>query len=283
MDIVFLQTADPFRYKRMLDATARTVIAYCQRHELSYESYVGIKRGYFPWHATFNRMFQFRELLDRGFSGWGVYLDADAYIHDVDFALADYLQAHAGRAGIMTSIPGEPHPWCINAGVVLLNLGNPGGREIVTRWLDRYLSIDDSRLRQMDVWDDGESDQSMLFELLHHNPHLREAVHYDDGSVINAHNARFIRQLLRSLSPDLEARTRALEALTGSLHSGTTDLSTIIVSALYRSILGREPDQNGLTAYSNLVDVRGIEEGTAYVAMELISSEEYRSRLEAQG
>lgn len=279
MEIVFLQTADPFRYKRMLDATARTVTAYCQRHDFSYESYVGIKRGYFPWHATFNRMFQFRELLDRGFSGWAIYLDADAYVHDPEFELEAYLRSHADRAGIMTSIPGEPHPWCINAGVVLLNLGNPGGREIATRWLDRYLSIDDSRLRQMDVWDDGESDQSMLFELLHHNSHLREAVHYDDGSVINAHNARFIRQLLRSLSPDLESRTRALEALTGSLHSGTTNLSTIIVSALYRSILGREPDQGGLTAYSNLVDVQGIEEGTAYVANELLGSEEYRRRM----
>jgi len=279
LEIVFLQTADPFRYKRMLDATARTVTAYCQRHDFSYESYVGIKRGYFPWHATFNRMFQFRELLDRGFSGWAIYLDADAYVHDPEFELEAYLRSHADRAGIMTSIPGEPHPWCINAGVVLLNLGNPGGREIATRWLDRYLSIDDSRLRQMDVWDDGESDQSMLFELLHHNSHLREAVHYDDGSVINAHNARFIRQLLRSLSPDLESRTRALEALTGSLHSGTTNLSTIIVSALYRSILGREPDQGGLTAYSNLVDVQGIEEGTAYVANELLGSEEYRRRM----
>jgi len=49
----------------------------------------------------------------------------------------------------------------------------------------------------------------MLFELPHQNPHLREAVHYDDDSTINAHNARFIRQLLRSLSPDLESRTRS--------------------------------------------------------------------------
>jgi len=267
----------------MLDATARTVIAYCQRHELSYESYVGIKRGYFPWHATFNRMFQFRELLDRGFSGWGVYLDADAYIHDLDFELKGYLRTHADRAGIMTSIPGEPHPWCINAGVVLLNLGNPGGREIVTRWLDRYLSIDDSRLRQMDVWDDGESDQSMLFELLHHNPHLREAVYYEDGSVINAYNARFIRQLLRSLSPDLESRTNALEALTDPLHSDAPNLAITIASALYRSILDREPDESGLRAYSNLIQAQGVEEGTRYVATELIRSEEYRSRFKVQG
>lgn len=278
LDIVFLQTADPFRYKRMLDATARTVIEFCRRHQFAYENYVGIKRGYFPWHATFNRMFQFRELLDRGFAGWAIYLDADAYINDIEFDVAAYLREHSGRAGIMTTIPGEPHPWCINAGVILLNLGHDHGREIATRWLDRYLSIEDSRLRQMEVWDDGESDQSMLFELLDGNPHLRESVHYDDGSVINAHDARFIRQLLRSLSPDLESRTRALEALAGSLISGTTNLSNIVVSALYRSILGREPDKGGLEAYSNLVDHKGIEEGTLYTANELLNSNEYRLR-----
>lgn len=278
MDIIFLQTADPYRYKRMLDATARTVIEYGRRHGHGYESYVGIKRGYFPWHATFNRMFQFRELIDRGFAGWAVYLDADAYIHDMDFDLTTYLHGHADRAGIMTSIPGEPYPWCINAGVILLNLGDVRGREIATRWLDRYLAIDDGRLRTMEVWDDGESDQSMLFELLHHNPHLREAVHYDGGSIINAHNARFIRQLLRSLSPDLESRTNALEALADAVVSGKTNLSTTIVTALYRSILGREPDSGGLGAYSNLVDLRGVEEGTRYVADELLNSDEYRLR-----
>lgn len=265
MDIVFLQTADPNRYKRMLDATARTVIEYCRRHGTAYENYVGVKRGHFPWHATFNRMFQFRELIERGYSGWAVYLDADAYIHDLDFDLSSFLGERLDRAGIMTSIPGQPHPWCINAGVVLLNLGHPYGREIATRWLDRYLGIDDVQLRGMEIWDDGNSDQSMLFELLDANPHLREAVDYDDGGLINSHNARFIRQLLRSLSPDLEVRTLELEKRVNAILPGKTNISDVVVTALYRAILGRDPDQGGLQGYSNQIDLNGLEEGTRAV------------------
>jgi len=279
LDIVFLQTADPYRYKRMLDATARTAIQYCERHGYAYESYVGIKRGYFPWHATFNRMFQLRELIDRGFRGWAVYLDADAYVNDLDFDLAAYLTARANRAGIMTTIPGEPHPWCINAGVLLLNLGHAVGREIAELWLGRYLDIDDADLRTMAIWDDGNSDQSMLFEILHHNPHLRAAIEYDDGQFINAYQARFIRQLLRSLSPDLETRTRELETVTGSLVAAQPVASSV-VSALYRALLQREPDEMGLAAYVNHVAIHGVEEGTRFVADEIIHSEEYR-RLKA--
>ena len=281
MDIVILQTADAQRYKRMLDATARTAIEYARRHGLTYENYIGIKRGYFPWHATFNRMFQFRELLDRGFRGWAVYMDADAYIHDLDFDLRTYLRDKADCAGVMTTIPEAPFPWCINAGVVLLNLGNPQGSEIAVRWRERYLCIDDARLRTMSVWDDGESDQSMLFDILNDDAALRSGVHFDDGSVINSHKAKFIRQLLRSLSPDLGERIRALEAEVDLIlgeHSYSANLPSMIVSGLYRALLRRDPDPTGLNGYADYIREAGIEDGTQFVANELMNSAEYRER-----
>lgn len=281
MDIVFLQTADPHRYKRMLDATARTVTEYCRRHGFAYESYVGSKRGYYPWHATFNRIFQFRELIDRGFDGWAIYMDADAYIHDLDFDLAGFLRSRPDRAGVMTTIPGAPIPWSINAGVVLLNLGDSRGREIVARWLDRYLRIDDGRLRTMDVWDDGESDQSMLFDTLNSEAVLRDSIDYDDGRLFNSHDARFIRQLLRSLSPDLGERTRALENAVSAVlrdHAANTPLASAITSGLYRAILCRDPDRAGLNGYAKFIDETGVEEGTCYVARELLASAEYQQR-----
>lgn len=277
MDVVFLQTADPYRYKRMLDATARTITEYCRRHGYTYESYVGIKRGYFPWHATFNRMFQFRELVDREFSGWAVYLDADAYINDLDFDLDAYLDRFGQRAGIMTTIPGAPHPWCINAGVILLNLGNSSAREIVRRWLDKYLRIEDDRLRGMSVWDDSESDQSMLFDVLCEDSALRDAIHYDDGATVNSSDAIFIRQLLRSLSTDIDTRTNMLEALSGQLLSDRKSASLQVVAALYRGLLRREPDDGGLASYARLVDASGLEEGTRLVAHELVHSDEYKA------
>jgi hypothetical protein len=278
LDIVFLQTADPFRYKRMLDATARTVLEYCRRHETAYESYIGIKRGYFPWHATFNRMFQLRELLDRGFLGWAVYLDADAYIHDLDFDLKSYLGNRSDRAGIMTSIPGAPSPWCINAGVILLNLAHDKGREIVVRWLESYHAIDDTKLQRMETWDDGESDQSMLYELLDRDASIREAVEYDDGSIINSPDARFVRQLLRSLSTDLETRTRALEAFVASIVDGRSDPASEVVTGLYQAILRRNPDRSGLENYAHEVHRTGLIDGTRFVAAELLESAEYRQK-----
>jgi hypothetical protein len=277
LDVVFLQTADPYRYKRMLDATARTITEYCRRHGYAYESYVGIKRGYFPWHATFNRMFQFRELVDREFPGWAVYLDADAYINDLDFDLDAYLGRFQQRAGVMTTIPGSPHPWCINAGVILLNLGNASAREIVRRWLDKYLQIEDDRLRGMSVWDDSESDQSMLFDVLCEDSALRDAIHYDDGATVNSSEAMFIRQLLRSLSPDIDTRTNMLEALSGELLSDRKSASLQVVAALYRGLLRREPDDGGLSSYVRLVDASGLEEGTRLVAHELVHSDEYKA------
>ena len=282
MDIVILQTADAHGYKRMLDATARTAIEYCRRHDLAYENYVGIKRGYFPWHATFNRVFQLTELVDRGFAGWAVYMDADAYIHDLDFDLRAYLSDKPHCAGIMTTIPGAPMPWAINAGVILLNLGQEQGRTIATRWRDRYMRIDDRRLRTMSIWDDGESDQSMLFDVLDEDAALRGAVHFDDGSVINSHGARFIRQLLRSLSPSLADRIIALQVLTDAIVDGggpsPDDVPALIVSGLYRALLGRDPDPTGLRNYADHIRAGSLDEGTRYVASELASSAEYHAR-----
>lgn len=284
MDIVFLQTADPFRYKRMLDATARTVTEYCRRHGFGYESYVGVKRGYFPWHATFNRMFQFRELLDRGFTGWAIYLDADAYIYDLDFDLRSYLSDKAHHAGVMTTIPGAPHPWCINAGVIFLNLGHERGQEIAARWLDRYSQISNARLRTMEVWHDGESDQSMLFDLLLQEPSIRAAVHYEDISLINSYDARFIRQFLRSLSPDLGDRTTAImSAVDDVMHRGAAqsrdvDVAEEIVSRLYHIILRRGPDA-GSIGYSQLIAAKGMTLAVPEVVQLLLDSPEYKSRV----
>lgn len=282
MDIVILQTADAENYKRMLDATARTAIEYSRRHGIAYESYLGIKRGYFAWHATFNRMFQFRELIDRGFRGWAIYMDADAYINDLDFDLRAYLSDKMGCAAILTTIPGAPVPWAINAGVVLLNLGHQRGCDIATQWLDRYLRIDDGRLRTMSEWHDGESDQSMLFDVLNEDAALRDAVHYDDGSVINSHDARFIRQLLRSLSPDLDERIRALQRLADTIidaeKPAPDDVPALIVTGLYRALLKRNPDRIGLKAYADHISTNRIDEGTRFVASELLGSAEYLSR-----
>ncbi len=100
-DILFIQTADPFRYRRMLAITAESVASYCRRHGHSYESFVGLKRGRWPWQAAYNRIVQLREIADRGFSGWVVHVDADAWIDDAAFDLRGYLADKRDIAVVM--------------------------------------------------------------------------------------------------------------------------------------------------------------------------------------
>lgn len=92
MGIVFVQTADPIRYRIFLEITSQTVREYCARHGFGYESFLGIARGYHPWQATYNRIPILRRWADSGFSGWICYLDADAYIADLAFDLRAYLR-----------------------------------------------------------------------------------------------------------------------------------------------------------------------------------------------
>jgi hypothetical protein len=96
----FIQTCDPFNYRDMLGATSRNVTEYCRRHGHEYQAFIGIRRGVHAWHATFNRIPMLEDMVARGDCGWIVYLDADAYIEDLDFDLATYLSGLGDRAAV---------------------------------------------------------------------------------------------------------------------------------------------------------------------------------------
>lgn len=285
MDITFLQTADPHRYKRMLDATSRTVIEYCRRHGFAYENYVGIKRGFHGAHATFNRMFMLEELMERGHRGWALYMDADAYVQDLDFDLRAYLNDKSAHSAIMATIPGESVPWHINAGVLFFNLGHERAVALLRDWKRRYMAVSDERLRGLtSVWD-HENDQTMLYEALDQHPTLREPVLFVDPLLFNHHEGRFIRQFLASLDTNVESRTDKIVAAVGEVlresdeQKGGSSAEAAAVSALYRTILKREPDE-GSAGYVQLVAARGLALGVPEVAGYLLDSQEYKSRLD---
>jgi hypothetical protein len=56
LHVKFLQTADPEKYARLLEVSARSTRAFCAIHGHQYDAFVGLKRGRYPWHATFNRI-----------------------------------------------------------------------------------------------------------------------------------------------------------------------------------------------------------------------------------
>ena len=214
--IIVLQTADAERYAAILATTAPNVREYCRRHGLGYESFLGIKRGFHPWQATFNRIPMLVELVERGFTGWALYLDADAWFHDLDFDLAGYLADKQDRAAILAASGVTEQAWDINAGVALINLGHPLGRELIAQWAAGFAAHSDEDLRQGETWFDHGNDQDLLHQILRRDAAIADAVLIERNSFMNGPHARFIRQHLRAQSPSFERRLRTLsEAVAG--------------------------------------------------------------------
>lgn len=283
LSIILFQTADPIHYREMLAATSRTAIEFCRRHGHGYESYLGIKRGVWPWQASFNRIFQYKELMERGHRGWAVHLDADAYIHDLDFDLEAYLADKADRAAVLIPVDETADPCHINSGVSLINLGHHLGRELVRNWMAALMDVSDERLAELEHWPEDTNDQTMLHVILRDTARIREAVHFESPTLINSERARFIRQKLRAYLPNQQERTRALTLLVdemlgaGNGESAAERLGPVVVSAAYRAVLHRDADAGGLADASAHIRDVGLEQGIYETIANMLASPEYRT------
>ncbi len=226
-DIVLLQTSDATVYAPMLAVTATNVREYARRHGYGYDSFVGIKRGFHPWQATFNRIPMLAELLDRGFTGWAFYLDADAYIQDLDFDLEAYLADKQDRAAIFATSGVTDRAWDVNAGVALINFGHPQGRALVRSWAERFAAHSDDFLRDAVEWIHDGNDQDLLHHILREEPEIAAAVHVVPMTFMNGPHASFVRQQLRTMAPTLQARLEILtEAVAGTFRNTCDAIAT---------------------------------------------------------
>lgn len=216
-ELLFLQTADAQKYRPMFEITSRTVVEYCNRHNLNCQFFIGICRGNQPWHATFNRIVLLRRLLNSGFSGWVCYLDADAFITDLDYDIRAYLRDKDHIAMVIAtddvSAPDRPY-WAVNAGTFLINLGNPWGQQIVYDWADRFDDVSDKELLNPGEW--SFDDQGLLTDVLRTLPEGERAVLTlrDYPNLINYSHGMFISQLMRADHRRLDERERQLRAET---------------------------------------------------------------------
>lgn len=209
-DVTILQTCDAVRYLPLLHCGRTANERYAARHGFTYSSFVGIKRGYHPWHACFNRLFMLNELAAAGYRGWAFYLDADAYVYDQTFDLRTYLDRHQDRS--MIAAPGgTSQKWDINDGVFLLNLGHADAREIVDRWLEHYMATPDDALRAASEWEDVPSDQPRLHEIFMTIPRLIDDLLVEDKQFLNAYRSSFVRQVLRGNGLTLEYRLQLMQ------------------------------------------------------------------------
>ena len=251
VNVTFLQTADLDLYRPLLEATSRTVREYCGRRGYAYESFCGVFRGHHPWQATYNRIVMLRRLLEAGFLGWACYLDADAYIADLDFDLDVFLTTKENVAMVFAPGGSPPSWWNVNAGVCLFNFAHPVARSVVRDWFERFDAITDLKLQDARDWDRAPDDQTLLWESLKHVPDAETHTWIDavEPRTLN-YDGRFIKQVLRA-SGTLEERLRVLTARIDTILGSVADqevrtLRTAFATALYRVALMREPDPPGL-------------------------------------
>ncbi|MBV8525085.1 MAG: hypothetical protein JOY71_23680 [Acetobacteraceae bacterium] len=260
MSVLFLQTSES-TYRPLLDQTSRTVREYCSRHGCSYELVFGILRGFHPWQATFNRISMLRQLLDVGHSGWVCYMDADAYIADLDFDIRTYLIDKSGTSLIIGAGAPDAPWWHVNAGVFLINLSHSAGKRIVRGWSDRFSAITDLQLQSYDDWTTAPEDQLLLAQTLQAMPEIEDMVHIDKQvpHVINYSDGLFIKQQLRAYG-SFDERVRRTEEEVNSVldpvRQGSATRSRALATlariqeevarAVYTTILLREPESTEL-------------------------------------
>jgi hypothetical protein len=209
-DITLIQTCDGPYYFPLLHEGRQANETYALRNGFKYECFLGIKRGYFPWHACFNRIIMLQDMVRGGYRGWAFYLDADAYVFDQEFDLAQYLERHSDKAFIAGAGGATGEGWDINDGAFLINLGHPSGREIIQRWHDHFLETSDDALRCAVNWEDVPSDQPRLHEILRETPRLMDGVLVEDRALFNDYRSSFVRQALRGHGLSIQQRVEII-------------------------------------------------------------------------
>jgi hypothetical protein len=202
--ITLIQTACGSVYEAMLAATEQRHRTYCAANSVEFQSFVGVRRGFYPWQATFNRIEMLNDLAELNHGGWVIYLDADAVIRQLDFDLRRFLGKRDNHA--LIAVAGGPERWNINAGVFFLNLGTSSGREILRRWRNAFHTNVTERMLAdaVEPWaplPDGQpfpDDQHLLQMELLRDERLQSHVLHEDPRTINHRGAKFIRQFLRS-------------------------------------------------------------------------------------
>jgi len=208
--ITFLQSADSVRYARLLSLSSQTVQVFCAKNGFAYDMSLGIRYGVKPWHAALNRITILKAYLDRGYGGWVFYVDADAYIADLDFNLKGFLDARSGFALIASPSGLTPRRWeDINNGVFAINLSHPLGVELVNRWFAALRAIPENVLCDEERWGDVADDQEMMHSAMLEVEGLEAAVDIEGCSELLNWEGSFIRQIVRETG-SLEQRTRRL-------------------------------------------------------------------------
>lgn len=197
-ELLILQTCDRENYVPMLQHTSLTVLEYVKRHGVNYEIFIGLKKGVWPWHAIFNRIYKLNEYIESGYKDWVLYMDADAYICDMDFDLLSYLSDKKKYAFVLAQAETKSDYWNINDGIFFANLGHPVCVNVIQRWKKfyDYMYKDDDYVIAVE-WDMIINDQTSFHDIIKYDLYKSYLCVDGTSDVFNSGHAKVIRQVIR--------------------------------------------------------------------------------------
>jgi len=200
------------------------------------------------------------EILNSGFDGWVGYVDADAFIVNLNFDIFSYLNPKSDKSIIIPrSRVNDDLYWEINDGIFFINFSNQTSAKIVKNWYEEFMAISDRDLERCEDWVGIENDQDLLQKVLMNNPEFAAYVEHDNVNIYGA-DSKFIRQILRVDAPTYQQRLRIIESLAFAVlerdgqgesvitHGGLARqaFDQACITALYEVLLLRKADDFGL-------------------------------------
>jgi hypothetical protein len=215
-----VQTSDPLKYRDMLLTSARFNSIYASEHQWEYQCTIGIRWGVHPHHATYNRIYILCDMIDSGFDGWVLYLDADNIIHDRKYDLKSKLREleAQGQCFYFFNHNEVDHPkfrWGdLNAGLFAVNLRHPVAIEVIRGWRRFYeQTYPKAELASKTTWGSMINDQDSLRRIIESSHKLINMDKYICwGSLQNCFAWWFGRTVENPDENDVNGRLRRLVA-----------------------------------------------------------------------
>ena len=148
LKIKIIQTSDSDTgYKTLLDVNRKVNEEYCRKMGYEYLAYTGIKRGYHPWQATFNRIYLMEDELDSKKVDWILYIDADAVVADMGRRLEDIIfEGNNVNMSFIFCKGCLDELYDINAGVFFMNVNGAFSRPVISMWKSLFESVCSQRI-----------------------------------------------------------------------------------------------------------------------------------------
>ena len=165
---LLLQTADSLKYRELLFASARYNSHWAASANWEHRLHIGSYVPFHPYQATLNRIFLLNELVDSGFKGWVLYIDADNLLITPPPSHAELAErASSGKVFWFFNHHRREDPefnfFNINAGAFGIFVGDPTSNEVIKSWGRFYEhNYDAAFLQSASAWGDIVNDQQSL-------------------------------------------------------------------------------------------------------------------------